>query len=77
VYLCTFSEYFQPCKNIIERNNFVYIILLSRSSVAEIAFIGLDSTNSLYNNRFSPVHSSSIGSEKPRRHTHHACKTGI
>jgi len=42
-------EYFQTCKNIIECNNFVYIIL----PPLDIAFIGLDSTNSLRNVRFS------------------------
>jgi len=46
------SLYFQARKNVIVCNNFVYIILLSRS--LEIAFIDSDSIDSLHN-RFSRV----------------------
>jgi len=50
-YLCIFLEYFQTCKNIIECNNFVYIILqLSLALLAlEITFnISIQDTICIY-----------------------------
>jgi len=43
----------QTCKNIMKCNDFVNFSTFSRTPRLEIAFIALDSTNSLYNNRFS------------------------
>jgi len=63
-------KYVQTCKNIIECSNFVYII--PRPSLAllalDLAFIDLDSINSLHNPIFaneSRVRTSSIGNDEP------------
>jgi len=61
---------FPNCKNITECNDSVYIILrpLSRAPPLHLAFIGLDSTNSLQNIRFSRVRISCIGNDEPRHY---------